>query len=353
MKIYRILILCLCGVMLLGTLVGCSNQVLLPDGQIITAGQTTAPDTQANPSDTKPTQNGSLTLDIETIPDTTPSISIGGSDPEEMFKNSPHVMHAEFLNTGESDCILIRMDDKVILVDTADTDDTTKIKNKLQSYEISTIDYLIITHYDNDHIGAISALLNDFAVGQVYMPDYVRDSGLYRGMMSALQEKVVAENIHRISEDVNLDLGYGRLWLNTSKVYEAGLTLGNDQTSTIVENDYSIIASVYFGDVSMLLTGDAEEARLQEFNALFEEGAYPDYMLVKTPHHGSYFKNMKTCLDATRPRFCVVCTDTQDKVEAGLVTAMRGSGASIYYTFGGDVMFSTDGSATKYLMTQK
>lgn len=349
--VYRLLLLSLCVLLLGGAVMGCSDQVLLPSGQIVTAGQTQGEHNDPTPEVTKPWQGGALTLEVET--ETASPIIIGGSDPEEMFKNSPHVMHAEFLNTGESDSILLRMDDKVILVDTADTDDSLKIKNKLQSYQIQTIDYLIITHYDNDHIGSVSAIMNEFAVGEVYMPDYIRDSGLYRTTMSAIENHVPADKVHRLAEDVTIELSYGRLWLNTSKLYESGITVGDDATSTIIENDFSIITSVYFGDVCLLLTGDAEEARMQEFNGLFAEAEYPEYMLVKTPHHGSYCKSIKSCLDATTPRFCIVNTDTKDKVEAGLVTAMRGSGASIYYTFNGDVTFSTDGSLTKYLMTQK
>ena len=344
---YKYVSLCLCVLMLLCAVVGCSNQVLLPDGTIVTAGQTQPTDTKSPTGvteDTKASLGGSLTLAPE-VETKSPSISLGGS-PDEMFKNAPHVMHAEFLNTGESDCILLRMDDKVVLVDTADTDDSLKIKNKLESRNITAIDYLILTHYDNDHIGSVSAILASFEVKEVYMPDYVRDSGLYRTMMSALEEKVPVEKIHRISEDVTFDVGYGSLWLNTTKLYETGITVGDDATSTIVENNFSIITSVTFGKIKMLLTGDAEEARMQEFNALFDEGEYPQYTLVKTPHHGGYDKAFKTCLYATTPRYCVVTTDTKDKVEAGLVTDMLDCCASAYYSYEGDVWFATDGSAT-------
>ena len=352
---YKYVSLCLCVLMLLCAVVGCSNQILLPNGDIVEAGQTQPTDTKSPTGvteDTKASLGGSLTLAPE-VETKSPSISLGGGDPEEMFKNAPHVMHAEFLNTGESDCILIRMDDKVVLVDTADTDDNLKIKNKLESRNITTIDHLILTHYDNDHIGSVSAILASFEVKEVYMPDYVRDSGLYRTMMSALEEKVPVEKIHRISEDVTFDVGYGSLWLNTTKLYEPGVTVGDDATSTIVENDFSIITSVTFGKIKMLLTGDAEEARMQEFNALFAEGEYPKYTLVKTPHHGGYDKTFKPCLDASKPRYCVVTTDTEDKVEAGLVTAMRACGASVKYTYEGDVWFATDGSATNYTIFQE
>ncbi len=347
-----ILSLCLATLML----VGCSDQVLNPDGSISTRGEgqkTQDGQEQTEASTVYETPGpGQLTLGTEAATGGG-SLEIGGNDPEEMFKDAPHVMHVEFLQTGESDCILLRMDETVVLVDTADSDDYGALKAKLSGYGIDTIHYLILTHFDNDHIGSAAGVVKDFNVEQIYAPDYVRDSGLYRSMMSAIEAKA-GTTLHRVTEDVEITLDYGRLWLNPTHLYPAGEVLGHDSPDAAVEeNNFSLITSVYFGEVSMLLLGDAEEDRMAEFNALFAEGEYPAYTLVKTPHHGGYDKNLGACLTAVRSRYCVVTTDTEDKVEAGLVTSMRASGAAAYYTYNGEIMFSTDGSITKRLLTQK
>lgn len=337
-------------------LVGCSDQVLNPDGSIGTRGdgKTTQDPLQSEASTTDASPGpGHLTLGTEAVTGGL-SLEIGGNDPEEMFKDAPHVMHAEFLKTGESDSILLRMDDTVVLVDTADSDDYSALKAKLTGHGITTIDYLIITHFDNDHIGSAAGIIKDFAVTNIYVPDYVRDSGLYRSMMSAIEEKGEGTTLHRVTEDVEITLDYGRLWINPTHLYPSGEVLGQDSPDAAVEeNNFSLITSVYFGEVSMLLLGDAEADRMAEFNALFAEGEYPTYTLVKTPHHGSYDKHLGASLSAVRPRYCVVCTDIEDKVEAGLVTSIRASGAAAYYTYNGEITFSTDGSATKRLLTQK
>ncbi len=333
-----------------GGLAGCSGEYLNPDGTVGTRG-----DGQSNTeTPTEAESVGSGNISLETEKQTSGSLVIGGQDPEEMFKDSPHVMHAEFLKTGESDSILIRMDDTVVLVDTADSDDYGALKAKLTEHGITTVDYLIITHFDNDHIGSAAGIIRDFAVTNIYAPDYVRDSGLYRSMMSAIEEKGEGTTLHRVTEDVEITLNYGRLWLNPTHLYPSGEVLGHDSPDAAVEeNNFSLITSVYFGEVSMLLLGDAEEDRMTEFNALFAEEGYPVYTLVKTPHHGGYDKNLGACLTAVRPRYCVVTTDTEDKVEAGLVTSMRSAGTAAYYTFNGEITFSTDGSATKRLLTQR
>lgn len=342
------LLLLLCGALLLTAFTGCSDQMLV-NGEVVTAGTNGG---ATEPSAEAETTAGGNNISLGTEAPTEPPLVIGGSDPEEMFKDSEHILHAEFLDTGKSDCILIRMDGTVILVDTADSDDYAAVKAKLEEHGIQAINYLIISHYDNDHIGAMAGILQDFTVQTVYMPDYVRDSGLYRTMMSALESVAGRTQVNRISEDVRIELDYGSLWINTTSLYAAGETVGSDEANgTVEENNYSLITSVYFGEVSLLLAGDAEQDRMAEFNALFAEGAYPAYTVIKIPHHGDYFNAVGTCLESAKPRYCMVTVDDVKAVNAMLATKMLGK--SPYYTCNGDICFSADGSLTKMLVTQK
>ncbi len=355
--LWKGLSLILCGLLLVAALVGCSDQILLESGEIVTKGQkpsTVDPSGTQAPAQTQGEAETYPPLTLATQAETKPPISLDAIDPEAFFQGSETVMWFDFLQTGESDCILIRVGDKAVLVDTADIDDAQKIKNKLSEYGITTLDCLILTHYDNDHIGSVSALLASVSVGEVYMPDYVRDSGLYRSAVSAINERVEASRIHRLyGETVTFDLGGATFSLDATSLYERGMTVGADgATAGIVENNFSIITTVTLGDVSVLLTGDAENDRMTEFASRFE-GGYPSYTMVKTPHHGEYSKSFAACLSQSRPGYCVVCTDLEEKVEPKLVTEMRACGASARYTYNGDISFATDGRTTRCLLTQK
>ena len=315
---------------------GCSDQVLVED-------------TKPSPSVTHdPSQGEELTIYFETEPET--GFIIGGDDPTDLFAGAAHLMRAEFLDTGKSDCLLLRLDDTVILVDAADSDDYAHISRKLTSYGISTIDYFIITHYDNDHIGSAAQVLQNFTVKTVYMPDYVRDSHLYRTLADCLSLMSDRVSVHRLTEDVTVQLPYGSLWINPTRLYQNGITLGSDADNhTAEENNFSLITSVYFGDVSLLLLGDAERERMEEFYALFADGSRGafDYNLVKTPHHGESDKGLLAALSAltaAKPRYCVVCVDDPAYVDSALVTKMQSIPAGAYYTSGGDVTFTTDGN---------
>ena len=78
---------------------------------------------------------------------------------------------AELLSTGKSDCAIIRMDGLVIVNDTADSDDADAISSELETDGVTRIDYLILSHYDKDHIGSAAALIDGFEVGTVLCPD--------------------------------------------------------------------------------------------------------------------------------------------------------------------------------------
>ncbi len=315
--------LCLLAALLLSLCLGaCSGEIYDP--------------TQGSLALVEGTGNGQYELPTEAP--TGSVIQIPTTDP---FENSPHVLRADFLNTGNSDAILLRMDTTVILVDTGETDDYTRISKVLTEYRIDTIDYLIISHYDNDHVGTAPQILQDFTVKTVYMPDYVRNSNLYRRMMSTLEVKPEV-TVHRLTEDVRIELGYGSLWINPTGLYEAGVTLGSDDAHSLEENNYSLITSVYFGDISILLAGDAEQDRITEFMTVAGEGL--SYDLIKIPHHGGYDKALGNLLRENKGlRYCMVHVGGEGVVDASLVTAMRTSGAAAKFTYEGDIAFATDG----------
>ena len=320
-------LLCLCSAILLLFLCACSDQIYDPGGE---GDLTIRPGGPGN-------SNG--VIELPTEPVTGGVIQMPATDP---FAGSSHVLRADFLNTGNSDVILLRLDDTVILVDTGETDDFSALRGMLMEYGIDAVDHLIITHYDNDHIGTVSQLLQEFTVRSMYMPAYIRDSSLYRRMMSTLEVVGGGVSVHRVTEDIHVQLEYGRLWINPTALYEHEQTLGSDQSHALEENNYSLITSVAFGDVQLLLTGDAERERMEEFAALSERANW-SYDLIKMPHHGSYDKALGDFLRDSKPRYCTVCVGSESLVDASLVTAMRSVGSAAYYTHEGSIHFATDG----------
>lgn len=327
----------------------CSDMVLNPDGSISRPGtMTLAADTsEGEPDGTG--NGGDLTLP-------TPSESTAGGslviDPtDDMYSDAAHKLYVDFLNIGKADCILLRMDGRVILIDAGEKKDAALICGILDGCGITRIDCLILTHYDNDHIGAAADVLERYAVGEIFMPDYVRDSKLYRKLTEAVDAaQLSGTDVHRMcAEDVELDLEFGRIWINATSMegYESGKVMGSDEDSEETdENNFSLVTYVAFGDVGLIFCGDAEGDRMAEYLSLAEARGITSCTLLKIPHHGASAD--KGLLDAVRvwkPRYCVVCSDSAASVSGAIVTNMKSVGAGRYFTYDGTVRFATDGNS--------
>ena len=305
----------------------CSDMVLNPDGSI--------------------SRPGTMTLGNETVaPDATGEdltlAPAGGSDAAETiiirpiddpYAGSEHHLYADFLSVGKADCILLRMDKQVILIDTGEKNDAAAICRTLDGYGITHIDCLILTHFDNDHIGAAGTILETYTVGEVYMPDYVRDSKLYRTMISALdQAQKSGTVVHRLyAADAEPAFGYGRVWINATAMqgYEPGQVIGADEDNENTdENNYSLITAIVFGDMRLILCGDAEGERMEEYLPLAEARGFTSCTLLKIPHHGaSADRGLLNAVRVWKPRYCVVCTDSAAAVSGAVVTNMKSVGS--------------------------
>ena len=303
----------LCAVLIVGALCACSGEILQQ---------------QTEPQETGEPIVGTLaTTEAETLP-------------PDSFSDAEHLLSLRVLNTGKSDCILITMDDVVILMDTADTDDYTEIAQTLRSLQIARIDYLILTHFDNDHIGCAAKVIDNFEVAQVYMPNYVRDSSLYRSLLKSLEDHADRTTVQRLNEDTEIALPAGNLWINVSRVYPE---LSHDQPipEDSMDNDLSLICGLSLGDFSALFMGDAEKKRCEDFLAQTQYQGQYDF--VKLPHHGNYTKALREVLTGKGIKYGVICVDSFDLVDDSTVKMMRDFNARTYYSYNGTMRLRTDG----------
>ena len=317
MKAYRFLLTFACVVLVL-CICSCSGEVL----------QTGTP-------------GGSGQLGTGEMVTTDSSGGIGGSlTPGDAFANAEHMLTVRVLKTGKSDCMLLKLDDTVIMIDTADADDYGEISDMLESLGMSKIDYLILTHFDNDHIGSAARIIEDFEVAQVYMPNYVRDSGLYRSLMSALDKNASRTTVNRLNDDTTVPLPVGSLWINVSRVYPE-LSHEEPIPEDSMDNNLSLICGLTFGDFSALFMGDAEKERCEDFNAQTQYAGQYDF--IKLPHHGSHNKALRDLLTACDVKYGVICSDALANIELEVVNLMRNLGALTYYSYNGTMVLRTDG----------
>lgn len=219
-----------------------------------------------------------------------------GIEPEEEPRVPTAVdgtMNLHFIDIGQGDCMLLESDGNYMLIDTGDISDTytAKIIDYLEGRGIETIEYLILTHPDADHIGGAPDIINTFKVNHCIMPDFTKTTKIFEKTIDALEENEV--DVIEAEPDYEFKVGEAECEiLAPLKKYDD-------------PNEASVVLKVYFGSNSFLLTGDAEkesEADMTEYYSASQLKAD----VLKSGHHGSRTSSSEGFLEAVDPELIVI-----------------------------------------------
>ena len=65
---------------------------------------------------------------------------------------------ATFLKVGKADAAVLTCGNRTLVIDTGEPDDGAQLVRFLQNAGAASVDALIITHFDRDHVGGAAAL---------------------------------------------------------------------------------------------------------------------------------------------------------------------------------------------------
>jgi beta-lactamase superfamily II metal-dependent hydrolase len=179
-----------------------------------------------------------------------------------------------FPNLGSADCAILMTEHATVVIDTGESGDAEEILDTLAEYQRSTVDLLLISHYDKDHVGGAAELLESVSVQRVIGSTSPKDSEVYERYQAALQSCGLTEEIPDSDITISLD--------------GLELTIYPPQQETYSENqsnNSSTFVSASYGNTHFLFTGDAMEERVEELLPILRESGTV-YDLIKVPHHG-------------------------------------------------------------------
>jgi competence protein ComEC len=160
----------------------------------------------------------------------------------------------------------------------------------LRSNHETTIDVLMLTHPDADHMGGAKYLLEHFRVGMVVIGPGPSGGAMEDELVALCGSRGVA--VQRLAKGDRFALGGAQVEV---------LHPPRELPADVGENDRSLVARVSWDDFSVLLTGDVERAG-EEMLA----GAPLRAEVMKVPHHGSITSSSEAFIDAVRPSVAVV-----------------------------------------------
>lgn len=217
------------------------------------------------------------------------------------LSNVDGTLEMHVIDVGQADCILIKQNDKIMLVDAGTMSSADKVVNYLKSLNITKIDVLVATHQHHDHIGGMSKILDNFEVGVIYMPDLGKekiDTKSYKSFISSIEkweQKEENEVLFAKDEEGNLrkfDLGQAnvRFIAPTCNWYRT-------------KNNYSIVMRITFGKTSILLTADAEKKSEMEMVNL---GYNLKADVLKIGHHGCDSSTTEKFINEVDPDYAII-----------------------------------------------
>lgn len=207
------------------------------------------------------------------------------------YNNSVSEAKIHFINTGNSDSILIIKDNKAALIDGGDNDDEKLVVTYLKSQGIKELEYIFATHPHADHIGGLDAVIDNIKVKNLYVSNGDANTKSYRDFILSATDKGLNPSVPILNSEFKLSD-------STFKV----LSVANSEEP----NNNSIVLLYTNGNDKVLLMGDAEVEIEKSINP-------GDIDLLKVGHHGSYSSTTRAFVEKITPEYAVILAGNDNK----------------------------------------
>lgn len=236
------------------------------------------------------------------------------------------------LDVGQGLSVLIESNGHYMLYDGGDSDKSSYVVSYLQQEGVPSLDYVVASHYDSDHLNGVVGALNAFPVSNVWGPNYTTDTRVFESFNSVVSQK----GLSRVQPAIGSQIQLG------DATIQVLAPSGTDYSDV---NNYSIAVRVQDGNTSFLITGDAEaESEAQ----MIASGLTLDSDVYVMGHHGSGTSTSWDLLQAATPEYAVLScgagnsyghphVESMEKLQAMEIQLLRTDKQ-------GNIVASTDGT---------
>lgn len=281
-------------------------------------------------------------------------------------------LRLHFLDVGQGDCVLLELPDGTTMLvdgggefrweemaekpepghnetisardDTREaepdfTDDSrsvgeTVVSPALWARGIKRITYLALTHADRDHLGGLFAVVKNFDVGRVLIAQPPVADPRFDRFMRVLDSRRIPIQV----------LGMGDRFQMAGVQFAVLWPPHQDAPPLRWSNNRSLVLRLSYGQVSILLAGDIEQA---EERALLDAGFDLHSQALKVPHHGSRTSSTEPFLARVRPAWAIITAPERSRFphpHLDVVQRYRAQGVCLLQTGrDGMITLETDG----------
>lgn len=242
------------------------------------------------------------------------------------------MLEVHYIDVGQGDATLIKCGSHAMLIDGGNNNKGTTVQLYLKKQGVESLDYVIGTHPDADHIGGLDVIVYKYNCDTVIMPDYEKDTKTYQELVDVIHDKNMKITYPVVGEQYALGEAKFTIIAPNSNSYG-----GN-------ANDYSVAILLEYGKNRFLFTGDAEEASEAE---MLTNGIDISADVYKVAHHGSRSASTQEFLNAVHPKYAVISCgegNSYGHPHAEVLNRLRSMGVEVFRTDEqGSIIASSDG----------
>ncbi|TSC62328.1 MAG: Beta-lactamase domain protein [Parcubacteria group bacterium Gr01-1014_48] len=252
-----------------------------------------------------------------------------------ILEDRGHILKVAFLDIGQGDAIYIEAPNgNQVLIDGGKNKAVLSELSKIMPLYDRSIDMVIGTHPDQDHIGGLPYVLKNYTVALLLDPALKKESGTYEALLSAARKHgtryIVARRGQRFVLDRDIVLS---------------ILFPDRDMPHVDTNIASIVAKLTYGNTSFLFTGDSPK-NVEAYLLVLDDKAL-DVDVLKVGHHGSRTSSGEKFLKIVTPMVSVISAGKNNEyghphkeVLAGLTSV----GAKILGTYEkGTIVLFSDG----------
>jgi competence protein ComEC len=207
--------------------------------------------------------------------------------------------------------------------------------------KINTVDTLILTHPNSDHLNGLVYIAEHFNVQQIWTNGETRETLGYRSLMDVIAGQNIQFPDYEDLPPRQMIHGVGFNILYPQTDFTAKKARDKWRNS----NNNSLVIRISYGAVSFLFPGDVTAAAERELIQATDSQLGSTVMMA--PHHGSRTSSTEVFLDAINPKICVISCGWKSRYQfphPEVLQRYARHGCRIYRTdIHGAVTFITDG----------
>ncbi|WMJ86732.1 ComEC/Rec2 family competence protein [Anaerocolumna sp. MB42-C2] len=200
-------------------------------------------------------------------------------------------MYVNYIDVGESDCVLIQSNGKSMLIDAGNNGGGDDIVDYLKDKKIKKLDYVICTHPHADHIGGMDDVIKTFDIGKVIAPAISNTTETYEDLLVAIKNKGL--KITKPVVGTKYTIGKAKFTIIAPNSDDYGDNL----------NNYSVGLKLTNGKNSFIFIGDNETEAIGDILKNKIDLKADVYMCG---HHGSDTSTTADLLKTVSPKYAVI-----------------------------------------------